>query len=125
MHHSHSSVILCLHQPQWQAMPEDAHANELSGATPKSFRLKNHGGRDVVFTGEEVASVRTSPIDDKAIRFALYRTAGGRLIGQKIGVTISEVEVFNNSADVVDFFGQTPASQALYGKAGLTDSVRH
>ena len=99
--------------------------------------LENDNAPDVRFNGELVAKTSSSP-DTASSYFSgstgrytilsLYKTAGGKFVAHKIGVTQwqgerdrNTVKVCENVAEVVEFFGHGWLAKDLYFEAGITD----
>jgi hypothetical protein len=108
---------------------------------PKSttFEISRDNGRDVRFTGELVATVRSSPERSSPdysnevgrwTKLSLYRTDVLTYVCQRIHCTqwqgeqdTHAVEICKTSAGVIEFFGDGRLAKALYAAAELDASV--
>lgn len=101
----------------------------------KTITLRNDNAPDVRFTGELMAEVASNPNNASGYysghtgrwtELELYRTAGGRFVGRSVGRTQwqgehdrHKVEVCDDVAGVVKFFGHGWLAKDLYEAAGI------
>jgi len=107
----------------------------------RDFRLPVDGAPDLVFSGELVARVTSSP-QPKAFNFsrhagrwielALYRTEGGTYVCHETRRSVRagerdrrhRAEAVGTDGGVIAFFKQTLLAKRLYAEAGIA-KVRH
>lgn len=96
----------------------------------KAYEIDRDDGRPLRFTGEVIASTSSKTVDgpgsSRWTELCLYRTAAGKLIGERVGRTIwtgesdrREAQVCGSEAEVVEFFGLGGEAKYLYHDAGI------
>jgi len=93
------------------------------------FQIERDSGSDLKFTGVRLAFVSSrDDYNDRGRWFnlELWRTIGGKFVCKKEEVTLWQgernthsVQVCDNIADVIAFFGQNWVSKDLYAEAGI------
>jgi hypothetical protein len=106
----------------------------------KEHTIKRDNERDLVFTGEQIASVSSTPNNASSsysgstgrwTELRLYRTKGGKYVCQSIGRTQWEGEhdrhgavVCETAEAVCEFFGSSWLAKELYENAGIDCAER-
>lgn len=95
-----------------------------------AITLENDHGRDVRFTGEEIASASShhyeGPSNTRWTELTLYRTDSGRLICGEVGLTCWQgesdrhtVHVCADEAALIESVGTGWLAKELYDEAGI------
>lgn len=109
--------------------------------TARDFRLSVDDAPDLVFSGELIARVTSSP-ESRAdnfsrhagrwIELALYRTEGGTFVCHEIRRSVrtgererrSRATIVRTDDSVIAFFKQTSLAKRLYAEAGIAKMQR-
>jgi hypothetical protein len=113
----------------------------IANVVTQDFRLPVDDAPDLVFSGELIARVTSSP-ESRAdnfsrhagrwIELALYRTEGGTFVCHETRRSVrtgerarrSRAEVVCTDASVIAFFKQTSLAKRLYAEAGIAKMQR-
>ena len=101
----------------------------------ETYRIERDGARDIVFAGERLAQGSSAWFGGRRFTLAVYRTAGGRTVCERIGSTQWQGErtrcdaaVCERLEDIAEFFGFCALAKELYSEladtAGFDSSER-
>lgn len=89
----------------------------------ETYRVQRDGERDITFTGERLAQYSSAWRGGRRYTAAVYRTAGGRIVCERIGETQwhgertrHEAAICERLEDIAAFFGFDALAKELYSE---------